>query len=376
MHATLDEFLDRQRSGLASTYLTRLEVGQRLVDAAAVPTLYSRTAATAPPVPRAARRAGSPWSRPSPPPRSGQEWLAEAWAWLATLRRRATGWLRVTLVRRHLVGAVALVLALAIGIALGGGPLQPRDRWSPPRAEHAPRRPAAPTRPTADDLAAAVAPTPATAPGSRAGASPCSSTPGRRRRAPSRRSASGSRPPNGSIGGPLDGRAAPWSAPARWRWSTRSGASWSSSSTARWPTPSAAAYERMGQLLGTAIASRRPEGAVPGAGRAHRSGRASTPPACSATTGRQPRQAPLVLVVLGDDLDDDVRRGPRHRPRRAGVRGGRRGRAPRQRPHGARRAGSGHDRRRRRRRGRPAGRRAGPEPGRGRSGRFLRCVGI
>jgi uncharacterized membrane-anchored protein len=41
MHATLDEFLDRQRSGLASTYLTRLKVGPRLVDAAAVPYLYS-----------------------------------------------------------------------------------------------------------------------------------------------------------------------------------------------------------------------------------------------------------------------------------------------------------------------------------------------
>ena len=34
MHATLDEFLDRQRSGLASTFLTRLRVGQDLVDAA------------------------------------------------------------------------------------------------------------------------------------------------------------------------------------------------------------------------------------------------------------------------------------------------------------------------------------------------------
>ena len=41
MHATLDEFLDRQRSGLASTYLTRLKVGHRLVDATAVPLLYS-----------------------------------------------------------------------------------------------------------------------------------------------------------------------------------------------------------------------------------------------------------------------------------------------------------------------------------------------
>ena len=41
MHATLDEFLDSQRSGLASTFLARLRVGPRLVDAAAVPHLYS-----------------------------------------------------------------------------------------------------------------------------------------------------------------------------------------------------------------------------------------------------------------------------------------------------------------------------------------------
>ncbi len=41
LHATLDEFLDRQRSGLASTYLTRLKVGHTLVDARALPTLYA-----------------------------------------------------------------------------------------------------------------------------------------------------------------------------------------------------------------------------------------------------------------------------------------------------------------------------------------------
>ncbi len=40
-HATLDEFLDRQRSGLASTFLTRLRVGPKLVDAKRVPQLYS-----------------------------------------------------------------------------------------------------------------------------------------------------------------------------------------------------------------------------------------------------------------------------------------------------------------------------------------------
>ena len=41
MNATLTEFLDRQRSGLPSTFLTRLKLGPRLVDAAAVPRLYS-----------------------------------------------------------------------------------------------------------------------------------------------------------------------------------------------------------------------------------------------------------------------------------------------------------------------------------------------
>lgn len=41
VHADLDEFLDRQRPGLASTYLTRLVIGDRLVDARTVPLLYA-----------------------------------------------------------------------------------------------------------------------------------------------------------------------------------------------------------------------------------------------------------------------------------------------------------------------------------------------
>jgi uncharacterized membrane-anchored protein len=39
--ATLDDFLDRRRSGLAGAYLTRLVLGPRLVDAAALPLLYT-----------------------------------------------------------------------------------------------------------------------------------------------------------------------------------------------------------------------------------------------------------------------------------------------------------------------------------------------
>ncbi len=40
-HATLDEFLDRRRDGMASTFLTRLRLGPRLVDARSVPVLYA-----------------------------------------------------------------------------------------------------------------------------------------------------------------------------------------------------------------------------------------------------------------------------------------------------------------------------------------------
>ncbi len=40
-HATLDEFLDRHRAGQASTFLTRLRVGPKIVEAKAVPQLYA-----------------------------------------------------------------------------------------------------------------------------------------------------------------------------------------------------------------------------------------------------------------------------------------------------------------------------------------------
>lgn len=41
VHASLDDFLDRQRGGLGGTFLARLRVGPRLVDAQAVPELYA-----------------------------------------------------------------------------------------------------------------------------------------------------------------------------------------------------------------------------------------------------------------------------------------------------------------------------------------------
>lgn len=83
-HATLDEFLDRQRSGLASTYLTRLVVGQRLVDAASVPMLYSGRlrprhlllALVLGLVAVAAAIATTP---------VGEEWAGALWTWLRAL---------------------------------------------------------------------------------------------------------------------------------------------------------------------------------------------------------------------------------------------------------------------------------------------------
>lgn len=41
LHVGIDDVLDRRRAGSAGTFLTRLRVGGRLVDAGAVPTLYS-----------------------------------------------------------------------------------------------------------------------------------------------------------------------------------------------------------------------------------------------------------------------------------------------------------------------------------------------
>ena len=56
-HATLDEFLDRQRCGLASTFLTRLRVGPQLVDAKGVPAAVRRPRAAVAPAAGAPRRA-------------------------------------------------------------------------------------------------------------------------------------------------------------------------------------------------------------------------------------------------------------------------------------------------------------------------------
>ena len=60
-HATLVEFLDKGRSGMASTFLTRLRVGGKLVDAKGVSRLYR-----IPDLDDAGQRAAC-WSASSPP---------------------------------------------------------------------------------------------------------------------------------------------------------------------------------------------------------------------------------------------------------------------------------------------------------------------
>ena len=122
MHATLDEFLDRQRSGLASTYLTRLKVGQRLVDARALPTLYAGRVRPrhlllvllAGLIALAAAIATTP---------VGQEWAEPARPARHRPDRRPARTVQVISFRNHVVTLVAVFLALAVGIVLGGGPL-------------------------------------------------------------------------------------------------------------------------------------------------------------------------------------------------------------------------------------------------------------
>ena len=119
-HATLEEFLDRQRSGLASIFLTRLKVGAKLVEARAVPELYvGRVRAwqlllvllaglVALVVAVASTPVGSVCG--AGPPRRHHR----------ADRRTVV----VISFRYHVVTLVSVFLALAIGIALGGGPLR------------------------------------------------------------------------------------------------------------------------------------------------------------------------------------------------------------------------------------------------------------
>jgi hypothetical protein len=208
----------------------------------------------------------------------------------------------VTLVRRHLVAAVSLVLALATGIALGAGPLS-RETLVPTQAE--PRRSAPPAEQSADELAEALAPT-VTRDQLTGRAVTVLSTPG----APSDDVADLVTAVERSGGNVL----------AQWQvGNSLVGAG----ETALVDTlgeqlleqlgdkvavADAPPYERMGQLLGAAVATRdeRPQVVERDATTIRQSLDAAS--LLTAEADEQ-RSAPLVLVVLGDDVEDAVVEG-------------------------------------------------------------------
>ena len=203
--------------------------------------------------------------------------------------------------RRHLVTAAALVLALATGIALGAGPLS-HETLLPTAAPPAPAPDREESGPTADDLARVVAPS--LLPGRLDGRTVALlATPGVDTAALDELTA--------------DVAAAQGTVVARWR----AGDSLVSAGEKalvdtlgsqlveqlgdRAADPEASAYERMGQLLGRAIASRRAGGGP--ADRDVLTIRQSIDAARLLSTDTDDaRVAPLVLVVLGRDLDDHV----------------------------------------------------------------------
>lgn len=210
----------------------------------------------------------------------------------------------MTAVRRHLAGAVALVLALAVGVALGAGPLS-HERLLPTTAEPA-RAPAAEAAgPTADDVAAEAA---AALLGRRLEGRTVAivSTPGVDDRVLDALAA--------------DIEAAKGSVTARWT-AGRSlvdasektlvdtlGSQLLEQLDGRGAEADASSYERMGQLVGSAVSSRLEQGTV--AGEDTLTIRQSLDAASLLRSDSdQPRRAPLVLVVLGGDLDDHVAEG-------------------------------------------------------------------
>ncbi len=122
-HVTLVEFLDKGRSGMASTFLTRLRVGGKLVDAKGVSRLYRARISSLQPRPHAHRGAVRPRRRPvvhgrRPRPPAGARRPHRR---PVVVHPRSV---RLIDFRYHLVSIVSIFLALAVGIVLGAGPLK------------------------------------------------------------------------------------------------------------------------------------------------------------------------------------------------------------------------------------------------------------
>lgn len=211
----------------------------------------------------------------------------------------------MTLLRRHLVGTVAWVMALAIGIVLGSGPLS-HEAWLPSSGDPAPLRARVAIGPTADDVAGAVAPA---VYGARLEGRTVAllSAPGVERETLDALQA-GIEAANGSVTARWTAGQALVGAGDKTLVDTL-GSQLLEQLDGRGADPAASAYERMGQLLGTAIATSDPDGAVPGTQATTIRQSIDAASLLSHIGDAEPRQAPLVLLVLGDDLDDNIAEG-------------------------------------------------------------------
>ena len=208
----------------------------------------------------------------------------------------------MTLVRRHLVAAVSLVLALATGIALGAGPLS-RETLVPTQAE--PRRAAPPAEESADDLAEALAPTVSR---DRLTGQSVSvlSTPGAPRAdvealVAAIEDSGGDVSAHWQVGASLVG-------PGETALVDTLGEQLLEQLGGKVADAEAPPYVRMGQLLGAAVATREERAQVveQDATTIRQSLDAAS---LLSTESEDPRAAPLVLVVLGDDVEDAVVEG-------------------------------------------------------------------
>ncbi|HEX6151143.1 copper transporter [Nocardioides sp.] len=206
----------------------------------------------------------------------------------------------MTLVRRHLVGALVVVLALAVGIALGAGPLQ-RDDIVPTSASPTDTG-EEPAGPTADDLAAAAGP----------------SLLGARLEGRSIAVLAGPGVTSETLDSVTAGiESGAGSVSGTWRLTESLtepsekalvetlGDQLVEQLESQPAEPDAPGYERIGQLIGTALATRRSDATA--ASQDALTVRQSLAAAGLVQGGdRDARRSPLVLVVLGEDLDDYV----------------------------------------------------------------------
>ncbi|MGH3345717.1 MAG: copper transporter [Nocardioides sp.] len=206
----------------------------------------------------------------------------------------------MTLVRRHLVGALVVVLAVAVGIALGGGPLQ-RDDVVP--ASSAPAETDdEDAGPDADDVAAASA---STLYGARLEGRSVAVLAGPGVSGETLEALTGGiESADGSVSGTWRLTKA-LTEPSEKALVETLGDQLVEQLESKAAEPDAPGYERIGQLIGSGLATRRTDASAA-------SQDALTIRQSLAAAGlvrgddRDARLAPLVLVALGDDLDDYV----------------------------------------------------------------------